>query len=352
MKIGNHEIGRGHPAFIIAEMSANHGHDYERAVDMVHAMKESGADAVKLQTYTPDTMTLNEDGKWFQVGKGTLWEGENLYSLYGKAYTPWEWQPKLKALVEELGMFFFSTPFEETSLEFLSDMDVQAYKIASFENNDVEFIKKVAAKGKPIILSTGMATLSEIEAAVQAMRDGGCPSMALLKCTSAYPAPPEAINLHTISHLSQAFNVPTGLSDHTMGSAVAVAAVALGATIIEKHFTLSRGIEGPDSAFSMEPAEFKAMVEAIRMTEKAVGGVQYTITEKEKASMVFRRSLFIVKDVKAGEPLTEEHVRSIRPGYGLAPKFLPLVLGAIPRTDLQRGTPLEWEHLLGGPQGG
>ncbi len=343
--INNRPIGTGHPVYIIAEMSANHNQSFDEAIRLVQAAKESGADAIKLQTYTPDTMTIESNKDYFHVGKGTIWEGRMLYDLYGEAYTPWEWQPKLKAEAERLGMHCFSTPFDPTSVDFLEDMFVPAYKIASFEVVDLPLIEKIARTGKPIIMSTGMATLAEIDEAVQTIRNAGGQQLALLKCTSAYPAMPEEMHLRTIPHLAAAFGVAVGLSDHTLGIAVPVAAVALGACIVEKHFTLSRAVAGPDSSFSLEPHEFKAMVDAVRVTEKALGDVSYTVSEREVASRVFRRSLFVVQDIQAGDEFTPENVRSIRPGHGLAPKYLSLVLGRKATRAIERGTPLGWDML-------
>lgn len=346
VQISNRKIGPGHPCYVIAEMSANHGHSLDKAIKLVRSAKESGADAIKLQTYTPDTLTIDCRRPEFLIGEGTLWEGRNLYDLYGEAYTPWEWQPKLKAEAEKLGMDCFSTPFDETAVDFLEQMDVPAHKIASFELVDTELLNKVAATRKPVIMSTGMATLAEIDEAVRTLRAGGCTQLALLKCTSAYPSLPEDMNLRTIPHLSEAFGVPAGLSDHTLGIAVPIAAVALGACIIEKHFTLSRADGGPDAAFSLEPAEFRAMVDAVRTAEKALGTVNYESTEKEKASRVFRRSLFVVKDMQAGEEFTRENVRSIRPGNGMPVKELPRVLGSRAAAPIERGTPLSESHFL------
>lgn len=345
MEISNKPIGAGHPCYIIAEMSANHGHLFEKALEVVHAAKESGADAIKLQTYAPDTITINCRRPEFMIGKGTLWEGRNLYELYGDAYTPWEWQPKLKAEAEKLGMHCFSTPFDETAVDFLEKMDVPAHKIASFELVDTILLKKVAATGKPVIMSTGMATLAEIDEAVRTLRANGCTQLALLKCTSAYPSLPEDMNLRTIPHLADAFGVPVGLSDHTLGIAVPVAAVALGACIIEKHFTLCRSDGGPDAGFSLEPGEFKAMVEAVRVAEKSLGVVSYEISEKEAASRVFRRSLFVVKDIKKGEKFTPENIRSIRPGHGMPVKEMKRVLKATASKDLEQGTPMTEDYL-------
>jgi N-acetylneuraminate synthase len=323
-------------------MSANHHQSFDEAVRILHAAKEAGADAVKLQTYTPDTITIACDNEYFRIGKGSIWEGRNLYDLYGEAYTPWEWQPKLRDVATDIGLDLFSTPFDATAVDFLEQMGAPAYKIASFELPDVHLIRTVARTGKPIIMSTGMATLAEIDEAVGVAREAGCAQLALLKCTSAYPAPPDEINLHTIPHLGKAFGVPVGLSDHTLGVAVPVAAVALGACIVEKHFTLSRSIPGPDSAFSLEPHELKAMIEAIRVAERALGDVRYAVTPTETASRVFRRSLFVVADIKAGELFTEHNVRSIRPGYGLPPKYLGDVIGRRATRDIVSGTPLEW----------
>ncbi|HTW92749.1 MAG TPA: pseudaminic acid synthase [bacterium] len=347
MIVGRREVGRGKPTYIVAEMSANHNQSFEQAVRIVQAAKEVGADAVKLQTYTPDTLTIDCDNEYFRI-KGTAWEGRNLYDLYGEAYTPWEWQPRLKEVAAGLGPDLFSSPFDDTAVDFLEKMGVPAYKIASFELVDTALLEKVASTGKPVILSTGMATLAEIEEAVQTLRLAGCAELALLKCNSGYPAPPEEMNLRTIPHMSEAFGVPVGLSDHTLGIAVPVAAVALGACIIEKHFTLSRADGGPDSAFSLEPPEFKTMVDAIRVVEKALGVVSYEPTEREAASRVLRRSLFAVEDVKAGEAFTGKNVRSIRPSHGLAPRHLPEVLGRRAARDIARGTPLSWDDIEGG----
>jgi N-acetylneuraminate synthase len=343
LTIGARRIECGGPTYIIAELSANHGQNFEQAVRLVRAAKEAGADAVKLQTYTADTLTIRCDRREFQVGGGTLWDGRTLYDLYGEAYTPWEWQPKLKALADDLRLDLFSTPFDPTAVDFLQQMQVPAYKVASFELVDLPLIQKIARTGKPIIMSTGMATLAEIAEAVETARQAGAPELALLKCTSAYPAPPEEMNLRTIPHLAEAFHVPAGLSDHTLGIAVSVAAVALGACIVEKHFTLSRKEPGPDSAFSLEPHEFRAMVDAIRTAEKALGGVNYGLSTKEEACRTFRRSLFAVQDIKAGELFTPENVRSIRPGHGLPPRHLAEVIGSRARRDIPRGTPLSWD---------
>jgi len=340
--INDRVIGCGYPSYIIAEMSANHNQDFGQAVRILEAAKEAGADAIKLQTYTPDTLTIDCDNEYFQV-KGTLWDGRTLYDLYAEAYTPWDWQPRLKEIASELGLDFFSTPFDETAVDFLEAVGVPAYKVASFEIVDLPLLRRIARTGKPIVMSTGMAILAEIDEAVHTIREAGGGQLALLKCTSAYPAPPEEMNLRTIPHLAEAFEVPVGLSDHTLGIAVPLAAVALGACIVEKHLTLSRDIAGPDSAFSLEPPEFKAMVEAVRVAEKALGRVCYEVTEQEAASRVFRRSLFVIQDLKAGEVLTEANVRSIRPGYGLHTRYLEEVIGKRASQDIKRGTPLNWQ---------
>jgi pseudaminic acid synthase len=339
-------IGPGHPTYIVAELSANHNQSFEQSVALIRAAKEAGADAVKLQTYTPDTITINSDSPLFRHPADSLWKGKTLYELYQEAYMPWEWQPKLKEIADEIGIDLFSTAFDPTAVDFLEQMGVPVHKVASFEIVDIPLIEKMARTGKPLIISTGMATLGEIEEAVQAARRAGATQIALLKCTSAYPAPPEEMNLRTIPHLAEAFGVPVGLSDHTLGIAVPVAAVALGACIVEKHFTLSRDIGGPDSAFSLEPHEFKAMVEAIRTVEKALGKVHYGVSEREMQSRIFRRSLFVVKDMKAGEMFTEENVRSIRPGYGLPPKFLKYIIGRRATQNIKMGTPLTWDLVL------
>jgi pseudaminic acid synthase len=340
--INNRVIGPGHPAYIIAEMSANHNRNFEKAVRIIETAKETGADAIKFQTYRPDTITMDCDNECFRV-KGTHWEGRTLYNLYQEAFTPWEWQPRLKEIADKLGLDCFSTPFDLTAVEFLERMDVSAYKVASFENVDLPLLRTIASTGKPLIISTGMATLGEIEEAVNTVREAGGVGLALLKCTSAYPAPPEEMNLRTIPHLAQAFGVPAGLSDHTLGSAVPVAAVSLGACIIEKHLTLSRDDPGPDSMFSMEPHEFREMVKAVRIVEKALGKVSYEATENERASRVLRRSLFVVRDMQAGEPFTEKNIRSIRPGHGLHTRYLDDVLDGRASRALKKGTPLTWD---------
>jgi len=345
IKIADKTIGYNYPVLIVAELSANHRQDIELAKDTIYAMKESGADAVKLQTYTPDTITINCSNKYFQIKQGTLWDGKTLYELYQEAYTPWEWHYELKELAEKLGLIFFSTPFDKTAVDFLEELKVPAYKIASFEITDIPLIEYVASKGKPVIISTGIATLCDIQEAVEACRRAGNDQIILLKCTSAYPAPLEEVNLKTIPNMAETFNCIVGLSDHTLEIAVPVAAVALGARVVEKHFILSKDIKTPDKEFSLTPDEFKEMVKAIRDVEKALGKVSYELTEKIKRSREFSRSLFVVKDVQKGELLTEENVKSIRPGYGLPPKFLKDVLGKRARKDIKKGTPLQWDLI-------
>lgn len=348
VRINGRKVGTGQPVYIIAEMSNNHHQNFEEAVKIVEAAKEAGADAVKLQTYTADTITISCDNDYFRI-KGTPWDGHTLQELYKEAHMPWEWHVELKKVAERLGLDLFSSPFDKTAVDFLETMDVPAYKVASFEIVDIPLLQKIAKTGKPIIMSTGMATLAEIQEAVQAIRKAGGHQIALLKCTSAYPALPEDANLRTIPHLAQAFCLPAGLSDHTLGIAVPVASVALGACIIEKHLTLSRKISGPDSAFSLEPQEFKAMVNAVRVAEEAIGTIHYGISKQEKASHVFRRSLFVVKNMGAGERFSVENVRSIRPGYGLHTRHLKNIVGKSARKDIDRGTPLSW-NLVSDPE--
>lgn len=342
IEINNRRVGRGYLTYVVAEMSANHGQDLNQAVKILEAAKEAGADAVKLQTYTPDTMTIDCDNDYFRI-RDTMWDGRNLFELYGEAYTPWEWQPRLKEIADRVGIDFFSTPFDETAVDFLEAMHVPAHKIASFEIVDTPLIRKIARTGKPIIMSTGMATRDEINEAASTIRTAGGSHLALLKCTSAYPALPEEMHLRTIPHMAETFGVPVGLSDHTMNVAVPAVAVALGACIIEKHLTLSRLVPGPDSAFSLEPHEFKAMVSAVRTAEKALGVVRYGASDRESNSLAFRRSLFVVNDVRAGEKLTTANVRSIRPGFGLRTRHFDEVIGRKANRDIARGTPLTWD---------
>jgi len=342
LKLASREVGCGQPVYIVAELSANHNQDFNQAVRILHAAKDAGADAVKLQTYTADTITLRSDKECFRVGGGTLWDGRLLHDLYQEAFTPWEWQPKLKAIADDLGMQLFSSAFDESAVDFLEEMNVPAHKVASFELVDIGLIQKMARTGKPLIMSTGMASEDEIAEALQAAREAGATEIALLKCTSAYPAPPEEANLVTIPELARRFGCPVGLSDHTMGVAVPVVAVALGACIIEKHLCLRRADGGPDGAFSLEPAEFKAMVDAVRMAEKALGSVQFAPGAREANSLKFRRSLFAVEDIKKGDLFTSQNIRSIRPADGLHPRHLNEILGKRAACDVERGTPLSW----------
>ena len=342
--IAGRPIGAGEPPYVIAELSANHGGDADRARAIMIAAKEAGADAVKLQTYTADTITLDSDRDEFKLTDGP-WKGRTLYDLYQEAHTPWELHPDLFAIGAELGLAVFSTPFDPTAVDFLESLGAPAYKIASFEIVDLPLIRKVAATGKPIILSTGMADLDEIGDAVTAARDAGCVDLALLHCVSGYPAPPEDCHLATIPHLAETFGVTAGLSDHTLGIAVPVAAIALGAALIEKHVILSRADGGPDAAFSLEPDELKAMIDGVRTAHAALGQVDYSLKGSERGNVFVRRSLYAVADIKAGEPLTDANVRSIRPGHGLAPKYLPELIGRVASRNIARGTPLDWAML-------
>jgi len=346
IKIANRLIGLGQPPFIIAEMSGNHNQSLERALAIVDAAAEAGAHAIKLQTYTADTMTIEAHSGAFTIGdKDSLWAGRNLYDLYKEAHTPWEWHAPIMARAKERGLIAFSTPFDETAVDFLEGLGVPAYKIASFENIHLPLIRKVAATGKPIVMSTGMASLAELDEAVTAARDAGCRDLVLLKCTSTYPATPENTNLATIPHLRDMFGCEVGLSDHTMGVGVAVAATALGASVIEKHFTLRRADGGVDSAFSLEPEELRALVVETSRGAAAMGEVAYGPTEAEKKSLIFRRSLYLVRDVEEGEVLTHDNVRIIRPAGGLPPKAIDIVLGMRTRRKAARGTPLTWDLL-------
>ncbi|MEK3729927.1 MULTISPECIES: pseudaminic acid synthase [unclassified Lysinibacillus] len=347
IKIGNREIGRHTKPFIIAEMSGNHNQSLERALHLVELAAEAGVDALKLQTYTPDTITLDvHTGEFFIQEDGNLWRGNSLYNLYKEAYTPWEWHKEIFAKAQELGLLAFSSPFDETAVDFLETLNVPAYKIASFENVDIPLIKKVARTGKPMIISTGMATAAELDEAVRAAREEGNNQIILLKCTSTYPATPANSNLVTIPHLKEMFSTEVGLSDHTMGVGVSVTAVALGATVIEKHFTTSRAEGGVDSAFSMEPHELKMLVEETERAWQSLGNVSYGPTNAEKESAKFRRSLYIGSDLKAGDILTEQNVRNVRPGLGLPTKYYDLVIGKSIKRDVKKGTPLSWDLLL------
>lgn len=343
IKIGNREIGEDFPTFIVAEMSANHNMDFDRAVAIIQAAKDAGADAVKIQTYTADTITLDCDNPCFQITQGTLWDGTTLHKLYESAATPWEWQPKLKKIAEDMGLILFSSPFDLTSVDFLEEMGVPAYKIASFEINDIPMIRKIALLGKPIIFATGIARISDIELALETCRKAGNENVILLKCTSSYPAPYEDMNLRTIPSMGETFDCLTGLSDHSMGSAVAGAAVALGAKVVEKHLTLSRADGGADAAFSMEPAEFKEMVDNIRKIELALGKVTYDLTPAQTREREHSRSLFVAKDMKAGDIFTSENLRSVRPAYGLHTMYYEEILGKRITRDTKLGTPMSWD---------
>lgn len=330
--------------FIIAEMSGNHNQSLDRALDIVDAAADAGVDALKIQTYTADTMTIDKsDGEFFISDPNSLWEGESLYNLYKKAYTPWEWHKPIFDRCREKGIIGFSTPFDFSSVDFLEELDIPFYKLASFENADIPLIKKIAQTQKPLIASTGMATIAELDELVRTARENGCPEVTLLKCTSSYPATPEGTNLRTIPHLKQLFNCEVGLSDHTLGIGAAVASIALGATVIEKHFTLSRADGGVDSAFSLEPQEMAQLVRECRSAWEALGEVFYGISEQEKKSLQFRRSLYIVEDMKAGDVITEKNMRCIRPGLGLSPKYYDTILGRKVRGDVIRGTAMSWD---------
>lgn len=345
-KIADREVGSGHAPFIIAEMSGNHNQSLERAMEIVEAAAKAGVHALKIQTYTPDTMTLDLDEREFHISEpASLWMGTSLYKLYSEAYTPWEWHKPIFNRAHELGMIAFSTPFDDTAVDFLESLNVPCYKIASFENNDLPLIRRVAATGKPLIISTGMATVAELDETVRAAREAGCNDLILLKCTSTYPATPANANILTVPHLRELFDCEVGLSDHTMGVGVAVAGIALGATVIEKHFTLNRADGGVDSAFSLEPSEMAQLVMETERAWQALGQVSYGPTEAEKPSLHFRRSLYVVKDIKAGDVLTRENVRAIRPGLGLPTKYMEQVLGKIVKQDVKRGTALEWGLL-------
>lgn len=346
MKIADRSIGPNSPPFVIAEMSGNHNQSLDRAINIVEAAAKSGAHALKLQTYTADTMTLAvNEGEFFISDELSLWKGKSLHELYTLAYTPWEWHEPIMRRARELGMTCFSTPFDETAVDFLEDLNVPCYKIASFENNHLPLIRKVASTGKPMIISTGMASITELGEAVSAAREAGCRDLALLKCTSTYPASPEFTDVRTIPHMRDLFACEVGLSDHSMGVGVAVAAVALGATLLEKHFTLRRADGGVDSTFSLEPEEMASLVVETERAWQSLGAVRYGPTDAERKSLVYRRSLYVAQDVKAGDVLTRENLRCIRPGFGLAPKFYELVLGLRVRKDVKKGMPLKWELI-------
>ena len=348
MSIAGHAIGPGKPVYVIAELSANHGGEFERAAAIVRAAKDTGADAIKLQTYTPDTITIDSDAAPFRHGDGSLWAGKTLHQLYGEAYMPWDWQPRLMLLAQELGLDCFSSPFDATAVDFLADLDVPAFKVASFEIVDLPLVRRMARTGKPMIISTGMATEAEIDEAVTAAREAGASEIALLKCTSAYPSPPSALNLGAIPRMMERWGLPVGLSDHTTGEAAPVAAVAVGAAIVEKHMTLSHDVATPDAPFSLDPGEFKRMVAAIRAAEEGLAGAELGPTPAEMESRKFRRSLFVVENVAAGEPFSERNVRSIRPAAGLHTRYYEQVLGRRAASSIGRGTPLAWELVEGG----
>jgi pseudaminic acid synthase len=347
MKIGNFDFESNNNTFIIAELSANHNGSLETAINTIRAAKHTGANAIKLHTYTADTMTIDCDNEYFKnIHKGTIWEGRTLYDLYQEAYTPWEWHEELFRVAKEEGLTCLSTPFDKTAVDFLEQFNPPAYKIASFEIQDIPLIEYAASKGRPMIMSTGIAELEDIELAVKTCRDAGNNNIILLKCTSSYPAPLEEANLSTIPDLKKRFGVEVGLSDHTLGIVAPVVAVTHGARVIEKHFILDKSIGGPDATFSLDEKEFTEMVSAVRQAEKAVGKVTYELTDKVRASKKFSRSLFVVQDIKAGEVFTEENIRSIRPGYGLHPKYLKEVLGKTANNDLGKGMPLSWEKIV------
>lgn len=346
IKISGRSIGKGHAPFVIAEMSGNHNQSLERALSIIDAAAKSGAHALKIQTYTPDTMTLDLDEREFHISDpNSLWAGTSLYKLYGEAYTPWEWHKPIFDRARELGIIVFSTPFDDTAVDFLEGLGVPCYKIASFENTDLPLIRRVAATKKPLIISTGMASIADLDDTVRAAREAGCKDLILLKCTSTYPASAENTNILTIPHLRELFNCEVGLSDHTMGIGVSVASVALGSTVIEKHFTLNRADGGVDSSFSMEPTEMSQLVVESERAWQALGRVSYGATDAEKKSIQFRRSLYIVQDLKAGDVLTHENVRAIRPGLGLPTKYLEQVLGMKVKQDVKRGTALNWDSF-------
>ena len=340
INIGNRKISENEPVFIVAELSGNHNGDFNRAIEIIHAAKESGADAVKLQTYTPDTMTLDCDNEHFKLNRGTIWDGVTLHALYQTAYTPWDWQPKLMEEAEKLGLICFSSPFDITAVDFMANLNMPAYKIASYEVNDIPLIRKAAAQNKPVIIATGIAYPEEISLALKTCREENNENVMLLKCVSAYPTDLEDVNLKTIPTLAAEYDCLVGLSDHTLGGVTALGAVSLGAVMIEKHFTLRRTDGGPDATFSMEPAEFRAMVRDIRALEKALGNPKYTLAPKQIKEREGGRSLFVTRDIKAGTPLTPENIRSIRPATGLPPRYYEEVLGKTATQDIPYGTPL------------
>ncbi len=345
IKIGNKIIGENQPCFIIAELSANHNQSYEIAVETIKAAARAGADAIKLQTYTADTITIKSDKEYFQIKSGTIWDGTTLYELYQKAYTPWEWQPQLNMIADDLGLICFSSPFDKSAVDFLEEMEVPAYKIASFEIKDIPLIRYVASKNKPILFSVGIAEIEDIEEVIKACYDMNNHELILLKCTSSYPAMMEDANLSQIKYLRDRFDIITGLSDHTLGIVAPIVSIAFGAKIIEKHFILDKSIGGPDAAFSLDPVEFKLMVDTVREAEKAIGQEAYFVSEISTKGKIYGRSLFVVKDILKGESFTNENVRSIRPAYGLLPKFIDEIIGKKATRNLQQGEPLGWDMI-------
>ena len=338
-------IGLGQPAFIIAEMSGNHNQSFNKAKKIIDAAAAAGADAVKLQTYTADTITIDCDNKYFQVKVNKAWKGQTLYSLYKKAYTPWNWQIRLKKYGESKGVLVFSTPFDDTAVDFLEKMKMAVYKVASFEVVDIPLLEKIGKTRKPVIMSRGMATLKEIKLAISTLKKNGCPQVAILHCVSSYPAKPEEMNLSTIPDIAKKFKVIVGLSDHTLDTTVSIAAAALGAGVIEKHLTLKRSDGGPDAAFSLEPLELKSMVKAVRQVELAIGKPNYKVTKSETKNIIFRKSLFVVKNIKSGGKFTKDNIRSVRPGNGLAPKYYKYIVGKFAKKDIGYGTPLSWSLI-------
>ncbi len=343
--IAKRSIGEGHPCFIVAEMSGNHKQDINRAYAIIDAAKEARVDAIKVQTYTPDTLTINSNKHWFKPPQSSLWKNQTLYQLYQSAYTPWEWLPKLKKYAEEKGLIFFSTPFDKKAVDVLEKLDVPVYKIASFENEDYDLIDYIAKTGKPVILSRGLASIKETKGVLKTIKSAGITSIVILHCISAYPADIEDMNIATVADIKTRFKVISGLSDHSLGQIASIAAVALGAKVIEKHLTLSRSGGGPDASFSLEPKEMKLLVQMIRDTERCIGRVRYTASSNEAKNRIFKRSLFVIEDIKKGERFTNENIRSIRPGYGLQPKELSRVIGRTCNKDIKRGIPLRWSYI-------
>lgn len=345
IKIHDYKISDTSPVFIIAELSANHNQDQQVAIDTIRAAKRAGADAIKLQTYTPDTLTIDCDNDYFQIDQGTLWDGKTLYNLYQEAYTPWNWHQRLFDVANEEGLICFSSPFDKSAVDFLEELKAPAYKIASFEIQDIPLIEYVAQKGKPIIISTGIATEDDVKLAVDVCRKAGNDQIIVLKCTSAYPAPIELTNMITMNDLKEKFGVQVGLSDHTYGQVVPIVATTLGAKVIEKHFILNKSIGGPDADFSLDEMEFSEMVKSVRDAEKAIGSVTYELSEKVQKNKKFARSLFVIKDIKAGDIITQENIRSIRPGYGLHPKHYAKIMGMKAKINLKRGTPMSFDFI-------